>query len=447
MTIHFRRRLLAFFIVLFIIIGAVVILYSQGYRLDTSSFSLTKIGAVYIESYQNPINIYLNDTYYKDKSGLLTKGTLISSVIPKKYHLSIQKDAFLEYTKNIEIFPSQVVRFFNILLVPKNVSYATTTIASSSHIVLDDLITRGALTHEKTSKGIQFAVQSIPADSTQASSTSLSLNKTLALISKQRFSQFLFYSNNPSELLATSSSGIYRIQTTEPSVTLLSSSTLPYAYVIQDNVLTFVAPQIQTATTTKTKQPKETNPRAVFIRIDINSGTTTQIPLATEQRVQSITSLYTKNNLIAFITTDKSLTLYDTDKKREVVVSQNAISALFSPDGKKLLYRGEDGKARVYFIQDELETMDAKEGDTLQLSLVNASNIQNIAWYQDAAHLILMYPEQIMLAEVTKKEPNNHFPIWRGSYQRATYASDQNILTIASSTTEITQIDFSLFTK
>lgn len=449
MTIRFRRKLLAFFIVLFVIIGALVVLYSQGYRLDTSPLSITKIGAVYIESYQNPINIYLNDTYYKDKSGLLTKGTLLSSVIPKKYHISIQKDGFLEYTKNIEVFPSQVVRFFNVLLVPKNISYATSTIASSSDAILDDLMIQGSLTHTSTSKGAQFSTHTIPTDPTHASSTSLSINKVLTSVSRQKFSQFMFYSYNPSELLATSSTGIYRIQTTEPSVTFLASSTLPYAYTIQDNILTFVAPQstVATTTSTKAKQSKETNPLASFVRIDINSGTTTQIPLNTERRVQSIMSLYTKNNLIAFITTDKSLTLYDVDKKLEKVISQHAVSALFSPDAKKLLYKGEDGKIHIYVIKDELETMDAKAGDDITLSLINTSGIRSIAWYQDSAHMILMYSDEIKLAEVTQKEPNNHFTIWHGSYQMASYAPDQNILTIATSPTEVAQLDFASFVK
>ncbi|MFA7201985.1 MAG: hypothetical protein WC099_03250 [Candidatus Paceibacterota bacterium] len=450
MTIRFRRKLLAFFIVLFIILGALVVLYSQGYRLDTSSFSLTKIGALYIESYQRPIHIYLNETYYKDKSGLLTKGTLIPSVIPKKYQVSIQKDGFLEYTKNIEIFPSQVVRFFNILLVPKDISYTKHVIASSSNMILDDIMTRGLITHETTQKGNQFTIHTIPTDSTQASSTALLIQKVLTPISKQKFSHYLFYSNNPSELIATSSTGIYRIDTTEPAVTLLSSSTLPYAYTIQDNILTFIDSSLETKSSTstatvKTKQPKDTNPLASLTRIDIHSGSTTYIPFLTAQRVQSITSLYTKNNFIAFITTDKSLILYDTDKKIETILNQNVTSALFSPDAKKLLYRSGDGKVHIYFIKDELETLDAHAGDDIILSLIHTSGIRTIEWYQDSAHLILMYPEEIRLAEVTRKEPNNQPLIWQGLYLMASYAPDQNNLIFATSPTEVVQIDFATF--
>ena len=445
MTIHFRRKLFGFFIVLFIIIGIGVVLYSQGYRLDTNSFSLTKIGAVYIESYQSPINIYLNDTYYKDKSGLLTKGTLLASIIPQKYRLSIQKDGFLEYTKNIEVSPSQVTRFFNVLLVPQNIAYATSTIASSSSTVLDALTTQGAIAHETTARGTQYTLLTIP-NLTTATPTSLSINKTLATVSKQKFSQFLFYSNNPSELLATSSVGTYRINLGEPSVTFLASSTLPYAYTIQDNFLTFVSPQLA-ATTTKTKQIKETNPLANIIQLNISSGATTSVTLTTPQRVGTITSLYAKNNYLALITTDKSLILYNNDSHTEIVISQNALSALFSPDAKKLLYRTVDGKIHIYFIKDELEIMDAKAGDDITLSLIDTSHIQTMVWYQDSTHLIVTYPNQIKIAEVTQKEPNEQFTLWNGPYRLVAYAPDQNLLTIAISSTEMAQIDFKLFVK
>ena len=129
------------------------------------------------------------------------------------------------------------------------------------------------------------------------------------------------------------------------------------------------------------------------------------------------------------------------------MVSQNALSALFSPDAKKLLYRTTDGKTHVYFIKDELEIMDAKAGDDIVLSLIDASHIQTIVWYQDSAHLIIMYPNQIKIAEVTQKEPNEQFTLWNGLYRMVAYAPDQNLLTLAVSPTEIAQIDFKLFVK
>jgi hypothetical protein len=456
MTIQFRRKLLAFFILLFIVFGAGIVLYSQGYRLDMGTFSVTKIGAIYIESYQNPITIYLNDTVYKDKTGILTKGTLISSVIPKKYQLTIRKDGFYDYQKNIEVLPSQVVRFFNVLLVPKEIASTTIVLTSSTNQTIDDITSSAILTHLSTAKGTQWFLYPLTQSATQASSTtSTPLAKTLASVSRQKFGSVLLY-NSPSQLLATTSAGMYKITTGAKTASQLiaNNSFFAYAYTMQDGNLLSVVPQPQPAPTTtplktavKTKQIKDTNPLASLTRININSGASTTLSFVQPHKVKDIQLITEKDNLIAFITVDKSLILFNTDKNTETIISKNVVSALFSPDNNKLLYREPNGKTHIYFIKNELETADARAGDDIILSLNNISAIHTILWYQDSAHLLLFYPSHITLAEMTKKQPNNQFTLWRETYNKTFYANDTNILTISTPLNKIYQIDLKLFTK
>ena len=84
MTIKTRRSLLAVFVVLFVIAGIGIVYYSQGYRLDLTTLSITKTGAINIQSTPRSVSITLNDKPYKDRSSLVRRGTLISNVLPKK---------------------------------------------------------------------------------------------------------------------------------------------------------------------------------------------------------------------------------------------------------------------------------------------------------------------------------------------------------------------------
>src|SRR3989344_7161684 len=99
MTLRARRKLFSFFILLFILASIGTVYYTGGYRFDFQTWKLTQTGSLYIESYERPISIFLNEKLYPDKSGLLRKGTLISSVLPKKYSVRLEKEGFIPYEK------------------------------------------------------------------------------------------------------------------------------------------------------------------------------------------------------------------------------------------------------------------------------------------------------------------------------------------------------------
>ncbi|MCL5011818.1 MAG: hypothetical protein M1320_00120 [Patescibacteria group bacterium] len=451
MSIHFRRKLLAFFVALFVILGIAVVYYSQGYRLDFSTFSVTKVGAVYIESYQNPTNIYLNNTYYKDKSGLLASGTLISGVIPQKYQLAIRKDGFIDYQKNIEVLPSQVTRFFNVLLIPTEIASTTQSLNASSTEIIDDLLPTAIITHKNVAKNTQWLVYSRSTDSTNATSsisTSTLITKTLPSSIRQKLKDFTFYNNSDTQFIATSSNGmLYYISVplqASSTARVIASSTKSL-YTVQNNGLLQIANQKISASTTTAHA--STTQQAILIQTNIDSGATTTVPFLEKYQPSDIAFITAKNNYIAYITATGTLQLYDTNKGTETSINSHVSQALFSPDTKKLLYKTEDKKIHVYFIANELEVSDARAGDDIILSLTRISDIQSLNWYQDSNHLLLLYPDQITLAEVTKTEPNNQFPLWTGSYTLAKYFGDQNILMIAHDQNKITTIDLKLFTK
>ena len=126
MTLRTRRKLFVFFIFLFILASVGTVYYTQGYRFDFQEWKPTRTGSLYVESYIRPVSIFLNDKQHDDRSGLLKRGTLISSVIPKKYTVRIEKEGFIPYEKNIDIRESRVVRLYYVLPVPENLRPSAT---------------------------------------------------------------------------------------------------------------------------------------------------------------------------------------------------------------------------------------------------------------------------------------------------------------------------------
>lgn len=400
-----------FLIVIFAISGIGAIYYSQGYRLDVTTWKVSKIGALYIESYQKPIEIYLNGTFYKDKSGILKKGTFIASILPKKYRLSIQKEGYISYEKNITILPSQVTRFFNIILVPKEIPAEKSFEEKQGQEII--------LTAKDGTVLTQDSEKKITTKHTfKPQETSIDIGKKVATLTKEKFSSFSLNEENSNEIVAigTKNISVFNIEK-ETSQQIFSGKKL-FAKVVHTDVIVLHTTTYATATSTKsTKQKGEEKTMLSIIPISGNAPQTELSPLAST----SVVDVDAWGDEIGFLLSDGTLVMYNKAEKTTQTISTQVTKFAFSPDGKKLLYQEKDGKILVYFIEGEVEILDAQKKETLRLQIVDASNIQEIWWYTDSFHILLKYPEKIVLAEVTKSEPNNHFTVYNNSFLDASY--------------------------
>jgi len=98
MDIKQRRWLYSIFIFLFLIISPLIIAYALGYRLDTSHWSVTKVGALYIKSYPAGANIYVNDVFTKRK----TPTQVINIPVGQSTFL-VEKDGYQPWSKTLEV--------------------------------------------------------------------------------------------------------------------------------------------------------------------------------------------------------------------------------------------------------------------------------------------------------------------------------------------------------
>lgn len=118
MPISIRRLLFAIFVVAFFIIGAGLVFYSQGYRLDAKNLALEKVGGIFVRSYPKDAAITINREPIKNKSWLLQSGTLVDNLLPASYELVIQKDGYKPWKKKMAVKPSLVTEADAIVLIP-----------------------------------------------------------------------------------------------------------------------------------------------------------------------------------------------------------------------------------------------------------------------------------------------------------------------------------------
>ncbi len=448
MTIQFRRKLLAFFVALFIILGVGTLYYSQGYRIDFSNWTIEKTGAVYIDGYQRPVTIYLNNKQYADQSGFLKSGTLISSILPKKYRLTVTKDGFYTYEKNINVEPSQVVRLFHVLLVPTTIATTTRATDTQGDAIVDVTGDGSFITHTTKPKEY-YNAYTLPLPT--ASSTHILITASSSALTKQKFTSIRFYPQNSKLFIGQSRAGLFTIDIADKKVSPLYSGTVDF-YTTQGDTLYVIAPVATTTAATSTKiRPtvqKTTSPAPAGIIIASISNPTQAT--STERYPMTfygadVANFEVRNQYQALLLKNGALSLYDTAQATTTFIANDAVYFSFSPDGKKFLWQDKNGAAYVYMLSDDLEALNARRGDTIPLYIMNGQSVVHLWWYTDSYHVIVAYPDKIMLAEVSTIDPNNAFTIAPGGYQDAAYVQQKNTLLLLNpdKTLQIISLDFS----
>jgi hypothetical protein len=102
----------------FFILGPIIILYSEGYRLDKlEEFFFVKTGGIYVHSSNlSNTRVFVDDEFYKS-GGVIIRNTLIQNLRPKdNYLIRIEKEGYHSYIKNLPVYPSLVTELTSMML-------------------------------------------------------------------------------------------------------------------------------------------------------------------------------------------------------------------------------------------------------------------------------------------------------------------------------------------
>lgn len=123
-----RKKLFYALVVFFILVVPVVIAYALGYRIDLSRRSLKQVGGVFLKSNVSRTTIFLDNSIATETS-FLSKGAVLSGVAPGVHLLRIEKEGYKPWSKTVAVDPSRVIELRNIVLVPRSIPYATSSVA------------------------------------------------------------------------------------------------------------------------------------------------------------------------------------------------------------------------------------------------------------------------------------------------------------------------------
>ena len=106
----------------FLIVAPLLILNTQGYRLDLKKMKIVETGGLSIKTSVPEVSIFINDQY-KNKTSNFSKDLLIQNLTPGEYKVRVEKTNYQVWEKTLNIEEKKVTKAENIYLFPKNIPF------------------------------------------------------------------------------------------------------------------------------------------------------------------------------------------------------------------------------------------------------------------------------------------------------------------------------------
>ena len=439
MTLKTRRYIFFGLFFLFIAFGTGIILYSQGWRLirEGIDFKLQKTGAIYVRSSPQDVLIKINDKTFPSKFNILQSGTLIDNLLPKKYQVTLEKDGYLPWRKDLTVEPALVSKITDIVLVPQEIKKEVfpTNYAVDKFWVSPEryFIFKGgsALYYLKNNtpvklRGDQFVGFSsdgknfLSKDSqkkiyyfyqTANLSKVINVNEYFKNIKGEtNIEKVVFYKKDSAKLVVQDKKELNIFDWNRPSSKIVSKLPLVDWYSENSDIYYIKKLKIENATSL--------------------------IPLE-EYRLFSFNDVLEKENLISslskdlilkepkiivledkilFSTKDGALYMYlGSDGVRRIAESATGIT--LSPDKKKFAFFDKNSAIYIYFLKNDFNGINKEEGELISLSLYQKKGgaVKNVSWFDDSYHLIVEYLENgtasLDFTEIDNRSPINVYPL------------------------------------
>lgn len=126
MTKHQRTLLFFSLLGIFLLASPVMILYSQGYRINWQNLKITNTGAIYLKISPARADVSL-DAEPMRRTDLLFGSLLISNLFPGEHLIEIMKEGYQSWKKILPVTSKNVTEAKNILLFKNDISFQPIT--------------------------------------------------------------------------------------------------------------------------------------------------------------------------------------------------------------------------------------------------------------------------------------------------------------------------------
>lgn len=437
MTRRTRKTIFYALLCAFFLLGIGVVFYAQGWRMDLATGRIQKVGAIYVRSFPGDAHIFLNDEPVANQSWLLSRGTLINDLFPRTYRVTLTAPGYRDWHENATVAPSLVTTFNYAVLVPSvPASAGTTTLrkffasqgtvaaqTSANAIMLGGtVIGHGQLVAASADLGTvawKNAANGNYVFYRAAANTSTNISPALAAggISSAAITSLVIDPYDATTFIGRSGNEVWIFDAAHNEVSFVGRS-VPGAPApaISPSGIAWISQMMSARTST-----------IAFYVIATNRIATSSIPLAGAPRALA----WAGNNDFGVLQEDGSLFLYHADTHEFQKLADDVTDFAAMDDGS-VIAALEHHSLEIFPFTDALTYR--------RFNLPNAADATGIAWYKDANHLFVTYPDHVSFLDVNDLSLRNFATVAQGV--SPLYKPQENTLYLLNFSGKLQQFDF-----
>lgn len=409
MTLHTRRILFYLIATLFFIIAISAVFYSNGWRFDLETFSISKLGGIYFEKVPDGSVLILEKAGLEFQPNFLRSDFLAPNLFPKTYIARASRENYQPWTKEIPVYPSLVTEIQPIILLPekpilnKPLNMNISDFWEKSDKILTASKT-GELFFEKNKiSGTEFVAWSDDAEAIltknsgnfyliQLNNPKSALNISLMFSNARKMTADLkdrtliqdisFQPKNNYAVLIRTNSGLYLLDSKSSKITAISSKPA-YAYAGNNSEILYAD---KSGLFSYSSGEKATITPSILIQ-------------APDKIIFNDAGTYflLKNN-------SGELLIVDRNNLEAKLLAKNAKTAFFASGHLKLAFTTFNNELVIYTFGKKYQILEKPKTEILRLSIADE---KSLAWHKDAGHIFLQYPNTAYLLEANDVPPIN----------------------------------------
>lgn len=423
MTLRTRRGIFYLFAFLFVVVGAYLVLLTQGMTIDWTRLKLVRTGAIYLRTTPPNAAILLDKTPYRSEDSILSRGTLVKNLLPRTYHAEVYEDGYYPWEKDLAVEEGLVASASNVVLWPKEMPEQT--IASSS--VEDFWATGSGLVTEDENGTISFGASALKG--TQVVDAGPDENEVVTKDAKGIYLLTdLSNPESPANVSALFSSLYPRAASTTKvaaiaSVTLhpfspgklfvATSRTLWLLDTRKDTLQRMIAFPSLTDVTVTDDEVFASDGAGNFsgVNLLLGSAVSFSIPTTTIAAVSadpSGTKLFIRD-------TKGDLFEYDRGTSTSSQLAEGVAGASLSPDEKRIALIGRDGAVKALYLENSVGDVRVPAGSLVPIPVPHAlpSSQIEVIWMPDTPNYVLLKNDgDVSAAEIDTRPPANVYPLF-----------------------------------
>lgn len=416
MSTTLRRVLFYFFILIFLVLGAYLLITAQGLTFDFQNLQFVKTGALFLKFNPSDASLFLNGKPKEISRGFVIPSVLITDLRPGAYRLELRKKGYATWEKNLDVKSGLVTAATHIELWPATSAFKSVLQNPVSDFWMtnkgavlfypdrtlhfDGVTLRGntiAASDENsnlvvTKSGNTYFLIDLeePETATNLSSLFASLEtSTFNLTKAETIQTILFHPFSGSKLLITTPKNLFSFDMKRVRLEklLISSSTVSTA--VSDNEALLL------------------DNKGTLSVYNLLLQTKNEYPLAVTHVKKMTTS--PSGDTVFILKENGDLIQYDRSSRATSTLAENVKSYYLSPGEERMALIKNDGSLSLLALKDYRSDTDVVEGTSWDVPLYKNAAPELFFWLSDFPNygLVTTTDGTLLVVELDGRTPMN----------------------------------------